>query len=77
VQGVFYRASAEREAARLRLAGSARNLRDGRVEMVVEGPTAAVDAFIAWAKIGPPRAHVTEVTVQGESPTGAHGFRVS
>ena len=77
VQGVWYRASAEREALRLGLAGSARNLRDGRVEMVVEGPLVNVDAFVAWAKIGPPRAHVTGITVAGEEPTGARGFRVS
>jgi acylphosphatase len=77
VQGVWYRASAEREAVRLGLTGLARNLNDGRVEMVVEGDPSAVDAFVAWAKIGPPRAHVTGVTVEGEPPTGATNFRVS
>jgi acylphosphatase len=77
VQGVFYRASAEREAVRLHLAGIARNLRDGRVEMIVEGPADAVDAFIAWARIGPPRAHVTAVQVEGQPVTGERGFRVS
>jgi acylphosphatase len=75
VQGVFYRAGAAREAARLGLAGSARNLADGRVELVVEGQAAAVDAFIAWARVGPPRAHVTHITVAGEEPTGARAFR--
>lgn len=77
VQGVFYRASAEREAGRLGLAGLARNLRDGRVEMVVEGPRPAVDAFLAWARIGPPRAHVTAVEVEEEEPKGTRGFRVN
>lgn len=75
VQGVFYRASAEREANRLGVAGSARNRRDGRVEMVVEGKPEAVDAFIAWARLGPPRADVTDITVTDEPPTGAKGFR--
>jgi acylphosphatase len=75
VQGVWYRASAEREAARLDLAGLARNLHDGRVEMIVEGPLEAVDAFVAWARIGPPRAHVTGVEVEGQAPTGQRGFR--
>jgi len=74
VQGVWYRASAEREALRLGLAGSARNLRDGRVEMMVEGKPEAVDAFIAWARVGPPRAHVTGIEVEGVSPTGQAGF---
>lgn len=75
VQGVWYRASAEREAVRLRLAGVARNLRDGRVEMFVEGAPAAVEAFIAWARIGPPRAQVSGVEVEGLAPTGQSGFR--
>jgi acylphosphatase len=77
VQGVWYRASAEREAVRLDLAGVARNLNDGRVEMIVEGQAAAVDAFVAWARIGPPRAHVTGIEVEGQPPTGQRGFRVS
>jgi acylphosphatase len=76
VQGVWYRASAEREAVRLGLAGLARNLNDGRVEMIVEGPAPAVAAFVAWARIGPPRAHVSGVQVEGQPPTGQQGFRV-
>ena len=76
VQGVFYRASAEREAGRLGLSGLARNLRDGRVEMVVEGPAPAVEAFLAWARLGPPRAEVTRVDVSDEQPLGTRGFRV-
>jgi acylphosphatase len=75
VQGVWYRASAEREAVRLDLAGVARNLNDGRVEMIVEGPLDAVEAFVAWARIGPPRAHVTGVQIEGQAPTGQRGFR--
>ncbi|MEA2900872.1 MAG: acylphosphatase [Acidimicrobiaceae bacterium] len=76
VQGVWYRASAEREAIRLDLAGVARNLNDGRVEMIVEGPINAVDAFVAWARIGPPRAQVTGIEIEGLPVTGQQGFRV-
>jgi acylphosphatase len=76
VQGVFYRASAQREAARLRVSGMARNLHDGRVEMAVEGPAAAVDAFLAWARIGPPRAQVTTIQIEEQEPLGTRGFRV-
>ena len=77
VQGVFYRAAAEREGHRLGLGGHARNLPDGRVEVVVEGPKDAVDAFIRWAKIGPPRAQVTDVTAFAEEPVGVTGFHTS
>lgn len=76
VQGVFYRASAEREAGRLGLSGSARNLRDGRVDLVVEGPAPAVERFLAWARLGPPRAHVTAIHIEDEEPRGTRGFRV-
>ena len=75
VQGVFYRASAQREAARLRVSGMARNLHDGRVELEVEGPSTAVEAFLAWARIGPPRAQVTAFEIEAREPLGTAGFR--
>lgn len=75
VQGVFYRAGAEREAARLGLSGFARNLRDGRVEIEIEGAPRAVDEFIAWARMGPPRADVTSVYVETAEPRATRGFR--
>lgn len=74
VQGVWYRASAEREARRLGVAGSARNREDGSVELVLEGARAGVDAVLRWAAIGPPKAVVTAVEVTDEPPTGLHGF---
>lgn len=61
VQGVFYRASAQREARRLSLTGYARNMPDGRVEIVVSGQPAVLHTFIAWCRQGPPRAHVTDI----------------
>jgi acylphosphatase len=45
--------------------------------MIVEGQVESVDAFIAWARIGPPRARVTGVQVEGQPVTGERGFRVS
>jgi acylphosphatase len=74
VQGVFYRASAEREAARLGVGGFARNLPDGRVELAVEGPPTAVDALVRWARLGPPRARVDTITVEEETPRGDRAF---
>jgi acylphosphatase len=74
VQGVFYRASAEREAARLGVAGHARNLPDGRVELVVEGDRAAVEAMLAWARQGPAQAVVTGIEVTDEPPRGTRWF---
>jgi acylphosphatase len=76
VQGVWFRASAEREAARLGIAGSAGNRYDGSVELVAEGDADAVERFIAWARLGPPRAVVTNLYVTDEEPTGVRGFNV-
>jgi acylphosphatase len=61
VQGVFYRATAQREARRLGVTGYARNLPDGRVEIVAQGQSATLQAFIAWCRQGPSNARVTNV----------------
>ncbi|WP_273651704.1 acylphosphatase [Cellulomonas fimi] len=73
VQGVGYRWSAAREAARLGVAGWVRNRSDGAVEAVVEGDADAVDAFVGWARQGPRGASVSSVDVTDEAP----GHRVS
>ena len=61
VQGVFYRASTRERAQHLGCRGYARNLADGRVEVLAVGESAAVDALIAWLWQGPPAAHVQDV----------------
>jgi acylphosphatase len=77
VQGVFYRASARRQAAALGLDGFVRNRDDGSVEVVAEGEEAAVDELIAWCRLGPPGARVTDVEVERGPATGElRGFSV-
>ena len=61
VQGVFYRASTRERAQQLNCHGYARNLADGRVEVLAVGEPAAVDALVAWLRHGPPAAHVQDV----------------
>lgn len=61
VQGVFFRASTREQAQRLKLRGHARNLPDGRVEVLVAGDPAAVDALAQWLSHGPPMARVDHV----------------
>jgi acylphosphatase len=46
VQGVGFRYTAEHTARRHRVAGDVRNLPDGRVELVMEGPDKALDAVM-------------------------------
>jgi acylphosphatase len=76
VQGVFFRDSCRREAARAGVAGWVRNCPDGTVEAVFEGPPDAVSAMIAWSRRGPAHAVVDDVRVTEEPPEGADGFRV-
>ena len=71
VQGVFYRQSTAGEAARLGLVGSVRNLPDGSVEVVAEGPRAGVETLVAWCRRGPPAAQVADLETAWEAPTGA------
>jgi len=64
VQGVGFRYALAVEARTRNLGGWVRNRRDGSVEAVVVGPEAEVEAVIAWARHGPPAAHVTGVSVE-------------
>jgi acylphosphatase len=63
VQGVAYRESMCREAARLGISGWVRNRLDGSVEAVVDGDEAAIAAMLAWTRRGPPAAQVANVAV--------------
>src|SRR5262245_18129909 len=78
VQGVGYRESLRREAARTGIAGWVRNRTDGSVEALVRGTPEALDALSAWARRGPPLARVTNVAVEAaESEERAYeGFEV-
>ncbi|MBC7338593.1 MAG: acylphosphatase [Firmicutes bacterium] len=76
VQGVFFRATTREQADRLGVAGWVRNLPDGRVEAVLEGPRPAVHACLQWCHHGPPGARVTGVEVEWEAPRGERAFRV-
>ncbi len=78
VQGVFYRASARQEAMRLGIAGEIRNLPDGEVEAVVEGPREKLEEFIAWCWRGPPGACVDDVRVRWAPARGEFvSFRIT
>ena len=61
VQGVFYRASALEQAQGLNLTGWVKNLPDGSIELVAEGPRYALDQIIEWCRHGPPAARVEDV----------------
>ncbi|WP_199754231.1 acylphosphatase [Dyella dinghuensis] len=77
VQGVFFRASARNEALRLKLRGYARNLPDGRVDVVACGDAAAVDELEQWLWQGPPAARVDDVVRSEYDDDVPAGFAVS
>ncbi len=58
VQGVFYRASAQKQAQALGLCGYARNLPDGRVEVLARGAVTEIESLERWLRKGPPLARV-------------------
>lgn len=63
VQGVGFRYALADEAAALGLTGWVRNRSDGTVEACVQGPAAAVQRLVAWARKGPPAARASGVSV--------------
>jgi acylphosphatase len=73
VQGVFYRHSTVEQANRLELTGWVRNLPDGSVETVIEGPATAIRELLEWCRLGPPAADVDSVNVEWTDATGEFG----
>lgn len=61
VQGVYYRATAAQRARELGIVGHAKNLQDGRVEVLAVGEANAVETFIEWLWTGSSASKVTSV----------------
>jgi acylphosphatase len=74
VQRVGFRASARAEAERLGLHGYARNLPDGRVEVLAAGEPSALEALETWLWQGPALARVDEVVVEAAAEVPSEGF---
>ena len=72
VQGVFFRTNTRAEAKRLGLKGWVKNLPDGRVEFVAEGPSWAVNELIRWCHKGPAYSRVNKVEFYEETPRGRY-----
>jgi len=68
VQGVFYRATAARRAHELAVRGHARNLPDGRVEVLACGEEESVRIFVDWLWTGSSASKVTAVDVTEVHP---------
>ena len=74
VQGVWYRAWTEEQAARRGLRGWVRNCRDGSVEALFCGPAAVVQDMIDACWKGPPAARVEAVEQSVAADFAGSGF---
>ena len=70
VQGVGFRFTAETTAVALRLTGWVRNLRDGRVEAVLEGDEPKLHEFLDALRTGPMANFIRAVDVTWTDATG-------
>ncbi len=70
VQGVFFRASTQREARRLGLSGWVRNRSDDALEILAEGEEVAIRELCGWAQKGPSAARVDRVETRWRSFSG-------
>lgn len=77
VQGVSFRVHARAQALALGLRGHARNLDDGRVEVLAVGDADAIERLADWLRHGPPLAQVDAVVRDAvEMPVRPQGFSV-
>ena len=78
VQGVSFRWYTQRNAQQSGLTGQVRNLWDGRVEAVFEGPEPLVQQAVAWCRHGETPARVENIDVTYEEAGGEFkSFRIT
>lgn len=70
VQGVFFRQTTKNVAEKKKVTGWVRNLKDGRVEAILEGQDVDVSEVVEWSHRGPPNAVVEDVQIINEKYKG-------
>ena len=76
VQGVFFRQSTQAQANLFGLTGWARNLQDGRVEVMAFGNQQQLDSFKYWLNTGPAMAQVIDVESEEVEFQEFEGFSI-
>jgi len=66
VQGVFFRQALKVFAIKNNVYGWVRNLKDKRVEAVLEGDSKSINSVIEWTRIGPANSRVDDIEVNNE-----------
>jgi len=70
VQGVFFRQALKVMAKKNNVSGWVKNLKDGRVESILEGEDVNVSSIVEWVHAGPANARVEDVEIKNEKFTG-------
>lgn len=68
VQGVYFRLFTQNKAKHFAIKGSVKNLPDGRVEIIAEAGSMAIEKFIKWCHKGPVTARVDHVEITELQP---------
>jgi acylphosphatase len=68
VQGVYFRMFTQNKAKHLGIKGCARNLPDGRVEIIAEADHNSIEKLIKWCHKGPVTARVDHVEITELEP---------
>jgi len=74
VQGVCYRHCSAKKARELGLRGFVKNLANGKVEILIEGESDKVEAFVGFCKNNPSYANIEDVEVIEEKEVKASGL---
>ncbi len=70
VQGVFFRQALKVRAKKNNVNGWVRNLKDGRVEALLEGEDTNVSTLIEWCHAGSANARVEDIEIKNEKYKG-------
>ena len=76
VQGVFFRATAKDVADKIGVTGWVKNAEEGNVEIMASGSDDQLQKFIAWCKLGPRKAIVTDVAIINKEEEKFKSFEV-
>ncbi len=70
VQGVFFRQALKVMAKKHNLSGWVKNLKNGRVETLLEGEDMDVSTVVEWCHAGPANARVEDIEIKNEKFKG-------
>jgi len=72
VQGVGFRYYVSEQALRIGLTGWVRNMYDGQVEVVAEGPRSSLEELLRYLQRGPSGAYVSHVNEDWSPASGQY-----